>query len=288
MASEKHGRPVEALRNLTLSLQRLLASGVASGAVHGAADGLREELPELDGQWRTIAHDVLTVLARLAHEAAEREGAAPGAAAHTLAAAAMEGALEVLEREWQEGGLPVHDFMVRLNLLFDHAVEYARSRTDEIHTPGQRARIIVGSMVTEATERLHEAVPALMEEARVLAPLGEEVALKVGRGLVEGFASKLQQDSDALVSLLERAGQGLARGLAAGVHDELTSSIATSGQALGASVEKLAERTAAATLRGALEALAAGLRRPLMAVASVGSALAVLSVLAVRWRRSPV
>ncbi|RKG97039.1 hypothetical protein D7V97_34835 [Corallococcus sp. CA053C] len=287
MASERHGRPVEALRNLTLSLQRLLASGVASGAVHGAADGLREELPELNGQLRTIAHDVLAVLARLTHEAAEREGAEPGAAAHTLAAAAMEGALEVLEREWQEGGLPIHDFMVRLNRLFDHAVDYARSRTDEIHTPGERARIIVRSMVTEASERLHEAVPALVEDARVMAPLGEEVASKVGRGLVEGIGSKLQEDSDALVGLLERGGRGLVRGLAEGLREELASNPVLSGEALGASLEKLAERTTAATLRGALEALGAGLRRPLMAVAGAGSALWILSVLAVRWRRSP-
>ncbi|RKH56243.1 hypothetical protein D7V93_20685 [Corallococcus llansteffanensis] len=77
------------------------------------------------------------------------------------------------------------------------------------------------------------------------------------------------------------------RGLAVGLREELASNPVISGEALGASLEKLAERTTAATLRGALEALGAGLRRPLMAVAGAGSALWILSVLAVRWRRSP-
>ncbi len=316
MGSERHAGPVEALRNLALSLERMVASEAASGAVRGAADGLRKEVPELDGQLRTLVHDALTVLARLTHEAAEREGAEPGSSAHVLAAAAMQGVLEALERERREGGLPLHAFMDRLNHLFDDMVEYARSRTDEIRTPGPRARIIVRSMVTEAADQLHEVMPALAEDARVLAPLGAEVASKVGRGLVEGIGSKLHEDSDALVGLLERVGRGLVRGLAAGLREELASSPVASGEALGASLEKLAERTAAATVRGAggalesqgrrwrdslrsegalrhasreltagaLEALGAGLRRPLLAVAGAGSALVFLSVLAVRWR----
>jgi hypothetical protein len=37
---------------------------------------------------------------------------------------------------------------------------------------------------------------------------------------------------------------------------------------------------------GALEALGAGLRRPLLAIAGVGSALVALTLLSVRWRRA--
>lgn len=316
MASERHKGPVEALRNLALSLERLAASEAASGAVRGAADGLRREMPELDGQVRTIARDVLTVFARLAREAAERGSEEPGTVAYTMAASAMSGALEVLEREWQDGGMPFHDFAARVNSLFDHVMEYARSRTDEIRTPGQRARIIVRSLVTETSEQLHEAVPGLVEDARALAPLGEEVASKIGRGLVEGFETKLHEDADVLAGLLERVGRGLVRGVAAGVREELAASPLASGEAVGASLEKLAERTAAATVRGAggalegqarrwrdilrgegalrrasreltggaLEAIGAGLRRPFVAMAGAGSALVVLSVLAVRWR----
>ncbi|RKH05650.1 hypothetical protein D7X74_34365, partial [Corallococcus sp. CA047B] len=168
--------PVEALRNLSLSLARLAASEAASGAVHGSADGLRKELPEFDGQLRALLDDALTVLGRLAHEAAERERVAPTVAAHSLAGAAMAGALEALSREWNEGGLPLHAFVVRLNHLFDEALLFAHSRTDEIRKPGERAQAMARGVVKAATEQLHESVPLLLEDARALAPLGEEVA----------------------------------------------------------------------------------------------------------------
>ncbi|NOK14372.1 hypothetical protein HNS30_35625, partial [Corallococcus exercitus] len=108
------------------------------------------------------------------------------------------------------------------------------------------------------------------------------------------------------------------RGLAAGLREELASSPAASTEALGASLATLAERTAAATVRGAgsaltqeqlrwreasrnqdlarrtsreitagaLEALGTKLRRPLMALAGAGSALVALTVLSSRWRHA--
>jgi hypothetical protein len=307
---------MEALRNLALALERLAAREAVSGAVSGAADGLRQEIPELDGQLRALVQDALTVLGRMVHEAAERERTEPGATAHTLAAAAMQGALEVLEREWQDGGMPFHGFMERLNRLFDEVVEFAHSRTDEIRAPGDRAAAMARGVVRAATEEIHEAVPMLVEDARGLAPLGAEVAAKVGRGLVEGIESKLREDSDVLVGLLERAGRGLIRGLAAGIREELANSPVASSEALGASLEKLAERSAAATVRGAggalesharrwreamrhagtlrrasreltggvLDALGSALRRPAVAAVGAGSALMALSLLTVRWR----
>ncbi|CAM3269794.1 hypothetical protein G4177_16125 [Corallococcus sp. ZKHCc1 1396] len=281
--------PVEALRNLSLSLARLAASEAATGAVHGSAEGLRKEMPELDGQLRALLQDVLTVLGRLAHEAAEREHVAPADAAHLLAGAAMEGALKALEREWNDGGLPLHAFMVRINHLFDEALEFAHSRTDEIRKPGERAQAMSRGVVKAAMEQLHEAVPLLLEDARALAPLGEEVASRVGQGLV--------------------------RGMAAGLREELASSPAVSRDALVASLEEFAQRAASATVRGAgsaleeeglrwreapaegrplrrvgrdftagvLEALGSRLRRPLLAMAGAGSALVVVTVLAARW-----
>jgi hypothetical protein len=318
MKNGRHAGPVEALRNLALSLERLAASEAASSVVRGAAEGLRKELPEVEGQLRPLLQDVLTILGRLAHEAAEREQVDPGAAAQTLASGAMQGALDVLEREWQDGGMPLHAFMERINRLLDEVVEYAHSRTDEIRTPRERAEAMARGLVRATTEELREAVPGFVEDARGLAPLGAEVASKVGRGLVEGIESKLKEDSDALVGLLERAGRGLVRGLAAGIREELAASPLASGEALGTTLETLAERTSAATVRGAsgalagegrrwrdalksdgalrrasreltggaLEALGAGLRRPLMAVAGAGSALVALTVLAVRWREA--
>jgi hypothetical protein len=286
MGNKRLVGPIEGLRNLALTLERLAVHEAASGAVRGAADGLREEIPELDGQVRAIVADALTVLGRLAHEAAERERVDPGAAAHTLAGAAMQGALEVLEREWQDGGMPLHAFVERINRLLDEVVEFAHSRTDEIRSPGERAQAMARGMVRAAIEELQEAVPTLVK------------------------------NTDAIEGLFERAGRGLARGMAVGLREELASVPVPSAEALGATVETLAERTAAATVRGAggalaeqgrrwrealrrdgtlrrvsreltggvLESLGAGLRRPLLAVAGAGSALVALSVLTVRWR----
>jgi hypothetical protein len=316
MGNERHTGPVGALRNLALSLGRLAASEAASGAVSGAVDGLSKELPELDGQLHALIQDALTVLGRLAHEAAERDAVEPGAAAHALAASAMRGALEVLEQEWRDGGLPFHAFMERIDRLLDELMVFAHSRTDEIRTPGERARAMVQGVVKETSAQLHEALPAIAEDARVLAPLGKEVAAQVGLGLVEGIESKLREESGALMGLLERAGRSLVRGMAAGLREELASGPLASSDAMSASLEKLAERSAAATIRGVgvgleeqarrwrdtprnqgalrrasreisggvLEAIGAGLRRPLLAAAGAGGVLVALSWRAMRWR----
>ncbi|MBN8226048.1 hypothetical protein JYK02_00830 [Corallococcus macrosporus] len=310
--------PMEALRNLALSLQQLAASGIATGVVRGTADGIRKEVPELDGQLHTLLQDVLTVLGRLAHEAALHEHGEPVEATQALAEAATEGALKALEREWNDGGLPLHGLMVRLNHLFDEVVSFAHSRTDEIRTPGERAQAMSRGVVKAATEQLHESLPVILKDAGCLAPLGEEVASKVGRGLVEGVEGKLRDDADPLLDLVERAGRGLVRGIASGVREELAASPMASGEALGAALEALAERTAAAILRGAggalseeerrwreaprnqellrrtsrevtagaLEALGARLRRPLLALAGAGSALVAMTVLSARWRHA--
>ncbi|HLL52865.1 MAG TPA: hypothetical protein VK447_04915 [Myxococcaceae bacterium] len=304
------------LRNLALSIERLVAQEAAAGAVRGAVAGLRKEIPELDGQLRAVLHDGLTVLGRLTHEAAERERLEPGAGAHTLAAAVTQGVLEVLEREWQDGGMPFHAFLERLNRLLDEVTEFARSRADEIRQPGDRAESMAEGMVRASMRQLREELPALVEDGRRLAPLGAEVASQVGRGLVEGIGSKLREDSDMLDGLLERAGRQLVRGLAAGVREELKSNPVGSREALGASLEAVAERTAAATVRGVgsalkaevaawregpgrggrlrritreltggvLDAVGASLRRPLLAAAGAGSALVALTLLSGRWR----
>jgi hypothetical protein len=316
MSNERRLGPVEMLRNLALSLERLAAHEAASSVVRGTADGLRQEMPELEGQLRTLLQDTLTVLGRLAHEAAERKQVEPGAAAHAMAASATQGLLEVLEREWQDGGMPLHSFIERLNRLLDGVADFAHFRTDEIRTPRERAQAITETMVKTVVTQLREELPALAEELRALAPVGEEIASKAGWGLVTGIEAKLRENPDAFGDLLENAGRKLVRGLAAGLREELASHPAVSGEALGASLETLAERTAAATVRGvggalteqvrtwreaqarngtprrmareltqgALEALGAGLRRPLVAVASAGSLL-TLALLSVRWRR---
>jgi hypothetical protein len=305
------------LRNLAVSLERLAAHEAASSVVRGTADGLRQEMPELEGQLRTLLQDTLTVLGRLAHEAAERQQVDPAAAARAMAASVTQGLLEVLEREWQDGGMPLHSFVERLNRLLDGVVDFTHFRAEAIRTPRERAQAITETMVRTVVQQLREEVPAFAEELRALAPVGEELASKVGRGLVTGVEAKLRENPDIFGDLLENAGRKLVRGLAAGIREELASHPAVSGEALGASLETLAERTAAATVRGvsgaltdevrtwrnaregngtlrrvtreltqgALEALGAGLRRPLIAVASAGS-LVTLALLSVHWRRA--
>lgn len=315
MPTERRSGPVGLLRNLALSLERLAAREAASGMVRGAADGLRQELPELDAQLSTLVQDTLTALGRLAHEAAERAEVEPEAAAHALAASVMEGLLEVLRREWRDGGLPLHGFVERLNQLLDGVVDFTHTRADEIRTPRERAEAITEAMVSTALRQLREEVPALAKELRTLAPLSAEVASRAGRGFVAGIEAKLRENPEALGDVLERAGRSLARGMAAGLREELTSSPGLSGEALGASLERLAERTAAATVRGAGGALTEqvrtwrdagvgngalrrvtrewtrgvlegleGLRRPLLAVAGAGG-LVTLALLSVSWRR---
>jgi hypothetical protein len=214
--------------------------------------------------------------------------------------------------------MPLHDFIARLNRMLDEVAEFAHSRSDALRAPADRARAMAEGVVQAATQQLHEAMPGLTEDLRSLAPVGAEIASQIGRGLVAGIESKLREDSGVLVGLIERAGRELVRGLAAGIREELACNPAVSGEALGASIEKLAERSAAATVRGAsqalssqtrplrvalkqegtlrqasreivggmLEAIGAGLRRPLVTVAGAGSALVVLSLLSARWRRA--
>lgn len=299
MGKERRTGPVEVLRNLALSLERMAAREAASSVVRGAAEGMREELPdELERQLRALLQDALTVLGRMAHEAAERKPVEPGDTAHDLAASAMQGVVEVLEREWQDGGMPFHALVERINLLLEEIIAFARSRTDEIRTPGERAQAMAEGMVRAAVRELHESLPGLAEDLKVL---------------TQGIESKLREDGALLGSLFEQAGRGLARGLAAGLREELASR-----EALGSSLEELAGRSAAAVVRGAsgalkeqagpwrqaverdgtlrqasrevtagvLEAVGAALRRPLLALMGAGSALVGIGLFAARWRRA--
>jgi cation transport regulator ChaB len=301
MADARRSSPTELLRNLTLSLERLATQGAAGGVVHGVAEGLRRELPDdVEAQLRQLAQDALTVLGRMAQRAAEREAPFAEEAAHGIAAAATRGALGELEREWQDGGMPLHAFAQRLNRLLDHVEDYTGSRRDALRSPDA----IAGGVVKGATRQLQEDLPELVERLRPLAPIGAEIAEQVGRGLVAGVQARLGESPAALTGLLERAGEdlarGLVRGLAAGLREELLPR--EGAPALGARVEQLAERTAAATVRGARKALptaadvgAAGgalardvlavLRRPLLTAAGVAGALLTLG-LAARLRRA--
>ena len=316
MSKDTSLSPVASLRQVALSLERLVAHEAAKGMVGGAADGLRREMPEIDGQLRSIVQDALTVLGRLLHEAAEHEQVDPSEAARNLAASTAQGLIEVLEREWQNGGMPLHSLVERLNVLLDEIIDFTHSRTDEIRTPRERAQAMTEAVVDAALGRMHDAVPVFAADFRAVGPLGEEVASAVGRGLVTGLGSHLRTDADVLGEVVYRAGQDVGRGVAAGVWEELATRPGLSRETLATTLEALAERTAAAAVRGAsgavteqvrawnrdaeaqtvrrmsrdvtagvLDALAERLRRPLLAVASAGGAM-VLTLMMVRWRRA--
>ncbi|WNG17765.1 hypothetical protein [Cystobacter fuscus] len=275
MSKDQPSSPVATLRHLALSLERLVAHEAAKGVVGGAADGLRKELPGLDAQLRTIVQDALTVLGRLLHEAAEHERVDPGATAQTMAASAMQGLLDVLEREWQDGGMPMHSLVERFNLLLDEIIDFTHSRTDEIRTPRERAQAMTEAVVDAALGRVHDAVPVFAEDLRAAGPLGEEVASAVGRGLVTGLGTQLQKDAETLA---ERTAAAAVRGASGALTQQVR---AWNQEADALAVRRMSRDVTA----GVLDALAERLRRPLLAVASAGGVMA-LTLLAARWRRA--
>lgn len=248
--------PAQLLRNLALSLERVATQEAASSAVQGAARGLRAELPdEVEAQVHALLRDTLTVLGRLVHEAAHGERPGPEAAAHAVAGAAMSGALEALEREWNDGGMPLHGLLTRVDRLLDHVGTHADARRTLVEDAEERARAFTYGVVDAGMDRLHESLPQLTEDLRGLVPLGGEVAASVGRGLVEGLGARAREDEAVLGALLEKAGQRLVHGLATAVEAELRARPGAASGAVGAAagaVEAVAERAAAATVRGAV------------------------------------
>lgn len=309
-------RPLQILKELVLSVQRVAAEEAATGLVRGAAEGLRDELPEAEQKVRALIHDSLTALGRLAHDAAHRANG-PAETTHDLAAAAMRGALEELEREWQNGGFPLHSFVERLNQLLDRVGQYAGSRASFFERPDLRAREVSAGLVEGASDKLHERAPSIAEDLRALAPLAEELASRAGQGLVCGMQHRASQDREAFARFLEQAGRGLIRGLSSALQEELARAPLPGAERLGKSAAEIAEQTAAGIVRGAsqelvrqlvplqqafassggarqvtqeavagaLQALGQRLKGPLVAAIAAGGAVATLAVLSLRKRR---
>ncbi|MBF5046494.1 hypothetical protein FGE12_29030 [Aggregicoccus sp. 17bor-14] len=302
MADARRSRPTEMIRSLALSIGDLATQGATSGVVHG----LRSAMPELDGQVRQLLQDTIVALGRIAHEAAEAESAAPKETAHALAAAAARGALEELEREWNDGGMPLHAFAGRINGLLDRLDQYLGSRHRAFQSPDEFSRGVVAG----AAQQLREELPAFADSLRAITPVSAEVAEQIGRGIVSGVQAQLREDPQAFAGLIdrmldgtiERAGRELARGLAAGLREELKSS-PQAAEHLVARLEELAERSAAAAVRGVRSglpdaasvrtttaALTRGifdsLRRPLAAVAGATGLLLTVGLFTLRPRRA--
>ena len=214
----RRARPVAALRSIALSLGGAATQEAASAAVRGAAEGLRQQLPELDGQLEQLLEDTRVVVGRLMHDAAQ---GAPGHLAHDVAAAVTRGALAELEAEWRDGGLPLHGLTQRLDHLLDLVAAYAESREQEMRTPRERARSMAVGVVGGAMDRLHEGMPLLTQDLQALAPAMGVVAYEVGRELVRGVEARAPEGSKLLAHALELAGEGLVHGMARGLAVEL-------------------------------------------------------------------
>jgi hypothetical protein len=206
--SDRAPHPVEWLQELALSIERLAARGVASGAVRGATDELRAGLPDdLDAQARALLRDGLVVLERFAREAAGSWGEPIEAWSRAAAAGAVRGAVEearLLRPEMQQ---TTEELLKALKLWLHRAAAEAEERAHVIRAPSDRLRIATTGVIAGAMEQLTTALPSLT------APTAE-LASSVGRGFVRGTAEELGRQLEAarrnpLVRALLAGGVGL-------------------------------------------------------------------------------
>jgi hypothetical protein len=182
--SDRDPHPVAWLRELALSLERLAAQGVASGAVRGAAEELKAGVPEAEAQVRTLIPLVFRLLERLAEEGA-RPGASPiGAWSRSAAVGATQGAVEEFRRLVPEMRPMNQELFRRARLWLERTEEEAAARVRAIRDPGDLARVAAAGAIQGATEQLRSTLPALAEPA-------SDVAAAIGRGVVRGAAEEV-------------------------------------------------------------------------------------------------
>lgn len=183
--SDRGAHPVEWLRGFTLSLERLAAQGMASGAVRGAADELRAGLPDdLGAHVRTLLQDGLRVLERAVGEAAASETSPLGTWSRATAEGAARGAVEEVRRLVPNMQETTQELLGRLKLWLDRSASEAAERAQVIHAPGDRMRIAAAGAVAGAAEQLTVSLPLLA------APVAE-LASRAGRGFVRGTAEEM-------------------------------------------------------------------------------------------------
>jgi len=184
--SDRDPHPVAWLRALALSLERLAAQGVASGAVRGATEELRAGVPEeVDAQVRTLLPLVFRVLEHLVEEAAHPGTSPLGAWSRSAAAGAMQGAVEELRRLVPEMRPMNQELYRRARQWLERSEEEAAARASAIREPGDRMRIAMAGAVAGATEQLKSTLPALAEPAA-------DLASAIGRGAIRGVAEEVR------------------------------------------------------------------------------------------------
>jgi len=183
--SDRAPHPVEWLQQFALSIERLAARGVASGAVRGAADELRSGLPDdLDAQVLALLRDALVVLERFARESAGSWVGPLEACSRAVAVGAVCGAVEEARRLRPEMQATTEELLKCLKLWLDRSASEAEARAHVMRAPSDRMRIAAAAVVQGAMEQLSAALPSLD------APTAE-LASRVGRGFMRGTAEEL-------------------------------------------------------------------------------------------------
>jgi hypothetical protein len=188
---ERGTNPVEWLRGIAISLERLAAQGVASGAVRGATQELRAGVPaDVDAQGRALLLDALVLLERLVGGAARSKSPPLAAWSHEAAEGAVRGAVEEARRLVPNLQPTTQELLARVNLWLDRSESEAVARAQAIRAPGEMARASAAGAVEGAAGQLGASLP-------VLAAPAAELAERVGRGAVKGAAEELGRQAIA-------------------------------------------------------------------------------------------
>jgi hypothetical protein len=188
---ERGTHPVDWLRGIALSLERLAAQGVGGGAVRGASEELRAEVPEgLETQIRTVLQGVLTLLERVVVPAARSSEPLLAAWAPSAAEGAVRGAVEEARRLVPEMRPTTQELLTRVKLWLDRSEAEAAARAKAIHAPGELARVTAAGAVAGAADQLGVALPTLAGPAA-------DLTVHVGRGAVRGAAEELGRQARA-------------------------------------------------------------------------------------------
>jgi len=183
--AERGTHPVDWLRGLALSLERLAAQGVASGAVRGATEEIRAGVPgDLDVQLRALVQDALKVVERLAEEAARSKASPLAAWSRSVGEGTVQGAIEEFRRLVPYAQPMNAELFAHVKAWLDRSQTESAARTQAIHSPGDIARTAAQGAVAGVTDQLSTALPALATPAA-------EFASRVGRGVVRGAAEEL-------------------------------------------------------------------------------------------------
>lgn len=193
--------PRAGLRELALALERLVAEGLASGVVRGAAQELDRDSasPEL----QRLMGDLLSLVRGLEQGASAHPPFPPGAWTEQAAQGAVRGGVAELKRSLPRVNEATREVLDALNHLLQRASDEAELRAEDQRAPGSRMRAVAAGALEGAVEQFESSMPRLE-------PLATRLASLVGRGLVVGLTEALEQ-SVAADGALRRTGATVAR-----------------------------------------------------------------------------